>query len=260
MKVLISGMGMYIGRMIKGIKTIKPDIIYLCVQKPQKRKLEDYQKDSRNSWLRYSMWEKAMRGSAKKIAKKLESVYERGDIKIVEIDIDDYLASFEDLLKLVLSFEPDTEIYLDATIPAFPYRAAVITLAILFKNVEFIYTPAATPSMPQHYSKEAVMDKGLASRIMPAPKVDFSEIQTGILKDILIKINTRFGGKAPSVTDLVLELGMTNEKGNMIKMSKLLDKLERYGCIRTEKKGRLKKIKLTMIGSSIAGVLKDLNK
>jgi predicted transcriptional regulator len=258
MKVIISGMGMYVGRIIKGVKTIKPDIVYLCVQKPQKRKLEDYQTDSRISWLRYSMWEKVMRTNAKKIAKKLESVYEKKDIRIVEIDIDDYLTAFEDLLKLVLSFKPDTKIYIDATVPAFPYRAAAITLAILFKNVDFIYTPGSEPSRPTDYSKEAVMDKGLTSRIMPAPKVDFSEIQTGVFKDILVKINTRFKGEAPSVTDLVLELGMTNEKGNMIKMSKLLDKLERYGCIKTKKEGRLKKVELTMIGSSISNVLKNL--
>jgi len=55
-----------------------------------------------------------------------------------------------------------------------------------------------------------------------------------------------------------LELGMENDKGNMIKMTKHLKKLESYGCLSTVKEGRMKKIQLTMIGSSISEVLKKV--
>jgi hypothetical protein len=51
---------------------------------------------------------------------------------------------------------------------------------------------------------------------------------------------------------------MENNKGNMIKMSKLLNKLHRYGCLSTVKEGRVKKIKLTLIGSSVSEVLKNV--
>jgi len=108
------------------------------------------------------------------------------------------------------------------------------------------------------YKKEVIHDEGAEPIIIPSPKIDFTELQSGILKDILVKINTRFKGTVPSVTDLLLELGMENNKGNMIKMSKLLNKLHRYGCLSTEKEGRVKKIKLTMIGSSVSEVLKNI--
>ena len=79
-----------------------------------------------------------------------------------------------------------------------------------------------------------------------------------MLKDILVKINKRFGGTVPSVTDLLLELGLENDKANMIKISKYLKKLESYGCLTTVKVGRMKKIQLTMIGSSISEFLKNI--
>jgi predicted transcriptional regulator len=71
-------------------------------------------------------------------------------------------------------------------------------------------------------------------------------------------MKTRFNGEVPSVTDLLMQLDMSNDKGNMIKMTKLLKKLENYGCITTKKEGRIKKINLTLIGSSLSEVLKNV--
>ncbi len=71
-------------------------------------------------------------------------------------------------------------------------------------------------------------------------------------------MNSRFNGEVPSVTDLLMELGLPNDKGNMIKMTKLLKKLENYGCVTTKKEGRLKKVNLTVIGSSLSEVLKTV--
>jgi len=56
---------------------------------------------------------------------------------------------------------------------------------------------------------------------------------------------------------LLLELELENEKGNMIMIGKLLDKLERYGCITTKKEGKIKKIELTMIGNVIAEIINE---
>lgn len=251
MKVLISPVGIYIGRVMKGIATVKPDIIYLCVQKP--KKVEDEYKKKL-----FESWTSTTKKYAKKITKKLDVIYEKDKIRTLEIDIDDYLSIFRDLLRLVLSFDPTTEVYIDTTSTTYPFRMATTALCTFQKNIKFMYTPASKPKLPEQYEKEVRTDKGLTPRIIPSPKIDFSELQTGILKDILVTINKRFEGKAPSVTDLLLELNMEDNKGNMIKMSKLLKKLERYGCVTTKKKGRSKEIKLTMIGSSISEVLKGV--
>ena len=252
MKILITPTGTYIGRVMKGIATLKPDIIYLCVQKPPEREVDEYHKVFFNKYV------SATKKYSKIIMKKLDVLYGKENVKIVEIDIEDYLSIFRDLLKLALSFKHDTEIYMDTTSTTYTFRLAAISLSIFLKNVKVFYTPASRPKLPEAYEKERMTDPGLAPRIIPSPKIDFSELQTGILKDILVTINSRFKGKAPSVTDLLLELGLTNEKGNMIKISKLLDKLESYGCITTLKEGRLKKVHLTLIGSSISEVLKEI--
>ena len=253
MKILITPVGIYIGRVIRGIATIKPDKIYLCVQKsPKKEELK------LPASARHVKWMNTTKNHAKKIMKKLDIMYGKNNIKIIEIDINYYLSIFRDLLQLILSFPRDTEVYIDTTSTTYPFRVATITLSIFLQNVKFIYTPASEPGYPEDYSKQKVIDKGLPPRVIPSPKIDFTELQTGILKDILVTINTKFGGKSPSVTDLLLKLGLENDKGNMIKMSKYLKKLESYGCLTTVKEGRMKKIQLTMIGSSISEVLKNI--
>ena len=252
MKILITPIGIYIGRVMKGIATIKPDLIYLCVQKP----IEEIENESRK--ILYNKWTKVTKKYAKKIIDKINVFYERNKIKILELDIrtDDYLSIYKDLLKLILSFKPEDEVYIDTTSTTYPFKIACTTLAIFLKNVRIIYTPAKKPMPPEEYKREVIIDEGTTPVIIPSPKLDFTELQTGILKDILVKINTRFKGETPSVTDLLLELGLENNKGNMIKISKLLNKLQRYGCLFTIKEGRVKKVKLTMIGSSISEVLK----
>ena len=254
MKVLITPIGIYIGRVMKGIATIKPDLIYLCVQKPVKEAKTEYKKNL------YIKWMNTTKRLAQDVIRKIKVFYSEDKIKILELDIrtDDYLSIYRDLLQLILSFPKDTEVYIDTTSTTYPFRIACTTLSIFLKNVQVIYTPAKRPLPPDEYKKEVIQDEGTEPIIIPSPKIDFTELQTGILKDILVTINKRFNGTAPSVTDLMLELGMQTNKGNMIKMSKLLNKLQRYGCLSTIKEGRVKKIKLTMIGSSVSEVLKNI--
>ena len=51
MKVLITPIGIYVGRVMKGIATIKPDLIYLCVQKPVKETKTDYKRNVYIKWM-----------------------------------------------------------------------------------------------------------------------------------------------------------------------------------------------------------------
>jgi hypothetical protein len=254
MKVLIAPVGIYIGRVMKGIASLKPDLIYLCVQKPVKEAESEYKKNL------YIKWMNTTKKLAEDIVQKIKVFYSEDKIKILELDIrtDDYLSIYKDLLQLILSFKLDTEVYIDTTSTTYPFRIACITLSIFLKNVQVIYTPAKRPLPPDEYNKIEIQDEGTEPIIIPSPKIDFTELQNGDLKNILVTINKRFNGTVPSVTDLLLEMGMQNNKGNMIKMSKLLNKLHRYGCLSTVKEGRVKKIKLTMIGSSISEVLKNI--
>jgi len=252
MKILISPIGIYVNRVIKGIATIKPDVVYLCTMEHVKEV-----QDSFHSEL-YKKWESVTEGYAKKIIKKLRVFYDDEKVHILQVNIDDYLSAFKDLLKLILSFEPNTEVFIDTTSTTHAFKTASITLSIYLKNVKCIYTPALKPLFPEEYKRESIGDEGLTTRIISTPKIDFSELQTGMLKDILIAMNSRFNGKVPSVTDLLMDLGLPNDKGNMIKMTKLLKKLENYGCVTTKKEGRLKKVNLTVIGSSLSEVLKNV--
>jgi hypothetical protein len=239
---------------MKGIATVKPDLIYLCVQNPVKEVGNEYRRNLYNKWM------KTTKKYAKRIIDKIKVFYDEDKIKILELDIrtDDYLSIYRDLLQLILSFKPEDEVYIDTTSTTYPFKVACTTLAIFLKNIRIIYTPAKRPIPPEEYKKEVINDEGTTPIIIPSPKIDFTELQTGILKDILVTINTRFKGEVPSVTDLLLELGLENNKGNMIKISKLLNKLQRYGCLSTIKEGRVKKVKLTMIGSSVSEVLKNI--
>jgi len=252
MKILISPIGIYFNRVIKGIANIKPDIVYLCTMEHVKEVKDDF-----HSKL-YDKWETATERYAKKIIKKLRVFYDDEKIHILRVNIDDYLSAFKDLLKLILSFDVNTEVFIDTTSTTHAFKIASITLSIYLKNVKCIYTPAQKPLFPEEYKKESIKDEGLSTRIISTPKIDFSELQTGMLKDILITMNTRFNGKVPSVTDLLMGLDLPNNKGNMIKMTKLLKKLENYGCVTTRKEGRLKKVNLTVIGSSLSEVLKNV--
>ncbi len=254
MKVLIAPIGIYVGRVMKGIATLKPDLIYLCVQKPVK---EVESEDKKNL---YTKWMNTTKKLAQDVIQKIKVFYSEDKIKILELDIktDDYLSIYRDLLQLILSFSSDVEVYIDTTSTTYPFRVACTTLSIFLKNVQVIYTPAKNPMPPEEYKKEVIQDEGTEPIIIPSPKIDFTELQAGILKDILVTVNKRFNGTVPSVTDLLIELGMQNNKGSMIKMSKLLNKLQRYGCLSTVKEGRVKKIKLTMIGSSVSEVLKNI--
>ena len=218
MKILISPIGIYVNRVIKGIAALKPDIVYLCTMEHVKNV-----EDSFHSKL-YEKWEVITERYAKKIIKKLRVLYDDEKIHILRVNIDDYLSAFKDLLKLIMSFDSKTEVFIDTTSTTHAFKIASVTLSIYLKNVKCIYTPALKPLFPEEYKKESIEDKGLDTKIISTPKIDFSELQTGILKDILIKMNSRFNGEVLSVTDLLMELGMSNDKGNMIMITKLLKK------------------------------------
>ena len=97
MKILITPIGGYLGRILKGIASIKPDEIYFCVQKRTKTKTPE-EKEVIDKWVR------ATRKYVKDIIKKIRVFYEDEKIKIIELNIYDYLSIFEELLRIILKY------------------------------------------------------------------------------------------------------------------------------------------------------------
>jgi chemotaxis protein histidine kinase CheA len=253
MKVLIAPVGLYINRVLKTIATIKPDKVYICVAKLGKEPQNEYQKAL------YEKWERITKKFSSLIADKIKVFYRRKDVYVLQIDTDDYLLSFKDILSLILSLEKECgkeiEVYFDITSATTALKTALITLSIFLHNAVCIYTHANKPLLPEEYPKRVIKDEGGETITIPTPKIDFSELEEGELKSILVAIKTKFKGEAKALTDVLSELNMEVNRANMIKISKLVDKLERYGCVVTKKSGRWKEVKLTMIGSCIADVL-----
>jgi hypothetical protein len=54
-----------------------------------------------------------------------------------------------------------------------------------------------------------------------------SELEEGELKNILVTIKAKFKGEAKALIDVLGELNMEINRANMIKISKLVDKLEK---------------------------------
>ena len=80
MKILIAPIGIYVGRVIKGIATIKPDLIYLCTQTTVSKAEAPKRKEL------YDKWTVTTTKHAKNIMKKLEILY-GNKVKILGLDI-----------------------------------------------------------------------------------------------------------------------------------------------------------------------------
>jgi hypothetical protein len=253
MKVLIAPVGLYINRVLKTIATVKPDKIYLYTAKLGKKPRDEYQK------MLYEKWERVTKKFSNSIVNRIRVFYRKKDVYVLQIDTDDYLLSFKDVLSLILSLKKEygkeTKFYLDITSATTALKTALITLSIFLPNVTCVYTHADKPLLPEEYPERVIKDEGEETVIIPTPKIDFSELEEGELKDILVTLKTRFEGEAKALTDILCELNMEINRANMIKISKLVDKLERYGCVTTKKSGRWKEAKLTMVGDCIADVL-----
>ncbi len=242
MKILLSPVGIYVGRVLKGISKTKPDKIYLFVSKREED--SDYTKE----------WSVATEMYAKDIMKRISLFYGRSDIKVVSEKLGNYSRMLKIMINLVIKHK-DAEFLIDITSARRGFEMAAITLGMFFTNVRCFYIPPKEPLMPSDYSRKVIKDEGGEPETITTPKVDFSELQKRPLKDILVVLSLDLKGRSDKFIALLRALKWDETRSNVIRLSKMIKKLENYGCVRTKRFGREKSVELTLLGESLAVAL-----
>jgi hypothetical protein len=235
MVVLVAGVGVYVGRVLSCIARFKPEKIYLLVTKATDTEYT-------------GVWRKTTRKHAKEIINKIGLFYDKKSIEVVDMDLGDFDESFAFLLGVASGTE---KVIVDITSSRKAFEIAAITTGILFNNVSCVYIPPKNPQVPEDYPKKVVNDKGVEPINIFTPKIDFNELSSGVLNDILKTLNT-LGGRSETYVKIMRKMGWGESRSNVIRFSKFLNRLEKYGCVRTERTGRKKKVELTPLGSSIS--------
>jgi hypothetical protein len=243
MRILIVPIGIYFNRVLKAVTFYKPDRVVLCVAKE-------------------GPWNRSTQSLAEKLKDKISLFYgkEGSNIQTILLDMRDYMGIFKNLFSFIAGFDKlikeDHEIIIDTTSTTRAFMMASLTLSIFLENVKCSYTPKKNPPLPSEYPEKIIKDEGKDPELIPTPKVDFSEITSGEVRDILVVLKRDFNGHVAGLTRLLEKIGLETNKANMIKISKLIKKLENFGCVETKQHGRIKEAKLTLVGDSIAEILK----
>jgi hypothetical protein len=242
MKILVTSVGIYVGRVLKGVSRIKPDRIYLFTS--MKEKENDYTKE----------WSKATTKYARQITDKVSFFYKKSDIKVVQGELGSYSKMLKTMMDLV-SKNRGAEFWIDVTSARRGFEMAAIGVGMFFDNVNCFYTPPNKPLMPSDYSNKVIEDEGGEPETLMTPRVDFSELQRGPLREILIVLGSNFKGKSDTFVAILKALDWEETRSNVIRFSKMMKKLEIYGCVKTQRRGREKSVELTPLGESLASVL-----
>jgi len=251
-KVLISPVGLYKNRVIKGIKWIRPDWVFLLVAKDEKSKKG---RQDGKSWGDWTM------EHANEIQQKISFFYE-DHIRMVSCDFEDYKSFFNQLNDLVANTIPNLvtspEIWLDLTsVPEIP-EVAILALATIHENISLFYTRARAPLRPSEYPEKVITDDGGDHLILPTVRsVRLADLKKSKHGDIL-RATAKAGGSVDGLNTLLDMIGLAKEKKHYMRLGRILDELERYGMIVMEKVNREKRIKLTLWGEMIASCLNQV--
>jgi hypothetical protein len=235
MVVLVAPVGVYVGRVLSSIARFKPEQIYLLVTKATDTEYT-------------GVWRKTTKKFAKEVMNKIGLFYDKESIIVVDMDLGDFDGCFSFLLELASRNE---DLLIDITSSRKAFEIAAITTGILFGNVSCVYIPPKNPLVPEDYPKKIINDKGVEPISIFTPKIDFKELSSGILNDILKTISA-LGGESETFVRIMRKMGWEETRSNVIRFSKFLNRLEKYGCVRTERFGRKKKVELTPLGKVIS--------
>jgi len=244
-KILIAPVGLYLGRVLTGIKTFKPDKIYLLTMKKDKD------------------WERVTAENAKKIKEKIGFLYEE---KIVTYSID--FTSFAEIFKTVHGIiQEETkgkaekpQFLIDVTSTTRFFQFAIANVAAVHHNVSCFYTPPSNPLQPAKYALGIIdVDHGKEPILMPVIKsMDYSRFsESRIVKDILMKLNMQKDKSVKSIATLLELIGRDpTKKRDYMLIGRKLNELEKYGYVLIKPHGKKEKeIKLTIVGEALAGTL-----
>ena len=234
MVVLVAPVGVYKNRVLSSIAKFKPEKIFLIITKAT---------DSEYT----GTWRNTTKKFADEIIEKIGLFYDRSAITVVDMDLGDFDECFSFLLNLASS----NELLIDITSSRKAFEIAAITSGILFKSVSCVYIPPKNPQVPSDYASKVVEDVGVEPVSVFTPKIDVNELRVGVLHDILLTLQG-LGGESDTFVSIMREMGWEESRSNVIRFSKFLNRLEKYGCVRTERSGRKKSVELTPLGKVIS--------
>ena len=245
-KVLVSPVGIYRDRVLKGIKWLRPDWIFLVVNKGRE------EEDS---------WVKVTNGYAEEIKDKISFFYGE-HAKIVPCDYKNHESFFRDLNELVTrtipQFIKSSEIWIDLTSVPEIQEVAILFLAAIHKNIRLLYTSPDKLPTPSDYPK-AEKDQGGKTFELPVIRsMSFDEIAKGKHGEVLVELaKEKKKGKEgiEGLSTLLERIGFTKEKKDYMKLGRILDDLKKCGMVLVERRNREKLVKLTMGGEMLASSL-----
>jgi len=233
MTTLITAVGVYTNRVITTIAKHKPDKVILLTTKKTNKEYTD-------------AWNKHTIKAAQEISEKLKIFYNNNKLTIKQIDLGD----FQECLSFILNNSKSEKILIDITSARKTFEIAAITAGILMDNIKCVYTPAKNPQMPEEYLEKQVQDEGVEGIEILTPKIELEEMKENMTQKILEAIN-KMNGTSETFVNIMREMNMQTTKSNVIRFSKIINKLEKHGCLTTKRNGREKRVKITPLGKTI---------
>lgn len=246
-KVLVSPVGLYKSRVIKGIKWLHPEWIFLLVNKGKEN----------------DPWVSVTRSFADEILAQIKFFYEER-ARIVLCNYESHQSFFQDIMTLVAETIPSkvgnhTEIWIDITSVPEIQEVAIMILAALCKNVKLLYTGARKPLLPDEYPERVRTDSGGVTFEMPIVRsVPLEDIEDTKIEEVLVAIRETFVKDKEGVKGfaaLLKRINWSTEKVNYMRLGRIVDDLKKYGLVEVNRINREKRIKLTLGGEMLSHYL-----
>ena len=244
-KILIAPVGLYIWRVLKGIKKYRPDIVFLLLAKEDEKRPEWFKKTEENTTL---------------LKEQLGYTYE-GRIKSIYVNFGDFKDVFRKIHELIENTmskpyaRDETQFFVDITSTPLLPKIALISVAAIHSNVIVYYTPPSE-KQPSQYPLELV-EKDVGQEPVTIPIVrskTYEELKRRKMhKDILVALKKSRGKKVSSLAKLLNLLNLDTSKKNYMLLGRILSSLEALGLITmaySEKRER--EVALTVLGESLA--------
>lgn len=241
--ILIAPVGLYVGRVLRGIKEYRPHLIYFLLAEEEKETPQWYKETSEN---------------LKSLKEKLGVTYE-GYINTIYVnfnDINDVFVKIHKIIEEETKNNPgDLEILLDITSTPLLPRMAFVNLAAIHSNVSVYYTPAKN-KQPTHYDLTAVKgDEGKTPISIPTVRSKtYEELKKNeIYQKILSALSSSPESKVKSHAALMELIGFSKERKEYMYLGRILRVLINMGLVHTKPgEGREREVELTLLGEAIA--------
>lgn len=252
-RILIAPVGLYIWRVLRGIKEYRPDKIYLLLAKEDRERPE---------------WHTKVKENTKLLEDQLGYTY-KDRIEPIYVNFTDFKDVFKSINTIIQkhsdrSQEQDRpEFFIDITSTPLLPKIALISVAAIHSDVVVYYTPPKE-RQPKEYRLDIVeKDEGQEPVSIPVMKSKtYEELQNKKLyKDILVSLKNCKNHKVPSLTSLLdlVNLDTSTEKSrykNYMLLGRSLRSLESLGLVVVNYSGKKEKeVELTILGDSLAECL-----